>query len=144
MHSVGDMHQPRSDCPDTQTARDAHVDLVNADLQCHNVVSIRKDSDINEQYGQQLRTCRLTDRTEPICEVGDIKKHFIDGYESSSFTFGFSHVVRHIYAPGKRSIHNIFSYFYSFTKTYVVDNHYKNLIANEHQNLCFCGEIIEI
>ena len=37
MHSVGDMRRPRSDCPDTQTARMRMLDLVCAGLKCHKV-----------------------------------------------------------------------------------------------------------
>ena len=37
MHSVGDMRRPRSDCPDTQTARMHMLDLVCAGLKCHKV-----------------------------------------------------------------------------------------------------------
>ena len=51
MHSVGDMRRPRSDRPDTDCA-DAHVDRVYAGLRCHKVVSIGKDSYINELCGQ--------------------------------------------------------------------------------------------
>ena len=49
MHFVGDMRKPRSDCPD---CADAYVDPVYAGLRCQKVVSIGKDSYINEQCGQ--------------------------------------------------------------------------------------------
>ena len=51
MHSVGDMRRPRSDCPDTQTARMRMLILA---MLVSNVIrfSIGEDSYINEQCGQ--------------------------------------------------------------------------------------------
>ena len=50
MHSVGNMRQPRADCPDTETARMCMLILSMLGL-THNIVSIGKDSYINEQCG---------------------------------------------------------------------------------------------
>ena len=50
MHSVGDMRRPR--LPRYIDCADAHVDTVYSGFKCHKVVSVGKDSYINEQCGQ--------------------------------------------------------------------------------------------